>query len=301
MKRCLSCLKPFDSAVWACPHCGQAPAQRGELQAFAPALAEHGADPNNKGFENKLFGQLAALEAKHFWYRVRNRLIIWAMRQYFPHLAVSRQASFLEIGCGTGYVLSGVRQAIPQLACAGSEIFVEGLQFAAERLPGVSLYQMDARVLPFENEFDVIGTFDVLEHIEEDEKVLSELYRAVKKPGGGIIITVPQHPSLWSTYDERAHHVRRYTSKELAAKIQKAGFKLRRMTSFVSTLLPAMWLSRRLQKNERAGAELDQSHEFAIHPLLNKAFEQCLNLEAAVIAAGVNFPIGGSLLAIAEV
>ena len=66
----------------------------------------------------------------------------------------------------------------------GREVFSAGLRLAADRLPGVDLFQMDARQIPFENEFDVIGAFDVLEHIRDDELVLSQMYRAVRQGGG---------------------------------------------------------------------------------------------------------------------
>src|SRR6266545_4042215 len=89
--------------------------------------------------------------------------------------------NFLEIGCGTGFVLSGIRKAFPELILSGSEIFSEGLNLAAERLPGVELFQMDARRIPFQEEFDVIGAFDVLEHVKEDEEVLSQMYQATRK------------------------------------------------------------------------------------------------------------------------
>ena len=51
-------------------------------------------------------------------------------------------------------------------------------------MPEARFFQMDARNIPFENEFDVIGVFDVLEHIEEDEIVFSQIFRAVKSGGG---------------------------------------------------------------------------------------------------------------------
>ena len=92
-------------------------------------------------------------------------------------------------------------------------------------MPGVTLFQMDARFVPFEEEFDVIGAFDALEHIKEDEDVLREIFRATKE-GGGIILTVPQHPFLWSQMDEISHHYRRYTRRGLIDKVQRAGFEV---------------------------------------------------------------------------
>lgn len=254
---------------------------------FSPELAQ-----SCSGFDPALFAQLAAMEAGHFWYRARNRLIQWAFQTYFP-----QAANFLEVGCGTGYVLSGLREAFPQLALYGSEIFPQGLHFAAERLPGVALWQMDARRLPFQDEFDVIGAFDVLEHIEEDEAVLTQLRNGVKQ-GGGLLLTVPQHPSLWSETDVRAHHVRRYVANDLKTKVERAGFKVLRMTSFVSLLLPAMWLSRLI--STKNNEKLDVDPEFQINPILNRLFEGVMQAEASMIAQGISFPAGGSLLVVAK-
>ena len=80
---------------------------------------------------------------------------------------------------------------------------------------------MDARRIPYEAEFDVIGAFDVIEHIYEDAAVLQQMHRAVR-PGGGIIVTVPQHRFLWSKQDEFSCHFRRYTRGELMSKVSCA-------------------------------------------------------------------------------
>ena len=72
---------------------------------------------------------------------------------------------------------------------------------AVSRVPDVQLYQLDGRRLPFEEEFDVVGAFDVLEHVDDDGLVLAQMHQATK-PGGGIIVSVPQHPWLWSAVDE---------------------------------------------------------------------------------------------------
>jgi SAM-dependent methyltransferase len=197
----------------------------------------------------------------------------------------------LEIGCGTGYVLRGVTQALPALHISGSEIFLEGLDFAAKRVPGADLFQMDARDIPYAAEFDVIGAFDVVEHIEQDSQVLRELHRALK-PGGGAIFTVPQHPWLWSAQDERACHVRRYRRHELADKLAQAGFQVVFSSSFVTLLLPLLMISRRATRKRNseanAGAEFNLSHP------VNSLLYGVLRAEEAMIRMGVRFPIGGT-------
>jgi SAM-dependent methyltransferase len=206
-------------------------------------------------------------------------------------------SKFLEVGCGTGFVLSGISHACPKLDLSGSEIFLAGLDYAAERVPFAHFMQIDARLVPFVEEFDAIGAFDVLEHIEEDQVVLAELHRAIK-PGGVLLLTVPQHPWLWSASDEYACHVRRYTRAEIEQKVLAAGFELLRSSSFVSSLLPAMLISRLL--NNRKTKEYDPSSELKINPILNKIFYFLMRLEIMGIQVGLNYPMGGSRLIIAK-
>lgn len=287
MKICCACYERFDSLGWICPHCSYRPKLIKNYLAFAPELAEV-----SEGYEPSFFAQIATLEANNFWFRSRNRLILWALQYYFP-----QAKNFLEIGCGTGFVLSGIEKAFPKLTCCGSEIVSTGLTFAAQRLARAELFQMDARHIPFENQFDVIGAFDVLEHIKEDPTVLAEMYRATQTDGG-IILTVPQHPWLWSQADDYAHHVRRYRAQELKTKVERAGFKVARVTSFVSLLLPLMLLSRLQQR--RPNPNYDATSELRIRGWMNAFFENMLRLELTMIQFGISFPAGGSLLLVAK-
>ena len=203
----------------------------------------------------------------------------------------------MEIGCGTGFVLSAIEKAFPKMELCGSEIHSAGLAFAGKRVAKATLFQMDARRLPFADEFDLIGAFDVLEHIVDDEAVLAQMYRAVRK-GGGIILTVPQHPSLWSRTDEHARHVRRYTAGELKGKVTDAGFKLERVTSFVSLLLPLFMVSR--LRARQAEADFDVGAELQIGSVMNGILERVLDIERFLIRGGLSIPAGSSLLLVAR-
>lgn len=286
MKCCLACKCCFESEEWDCPSCGNQPTVRAGLLHFAedPPTAEG-------GFKPEYFAKLAGFEERNFWFCARNRLIQWALGNYFPDAE-----SFFEVGCGTGFVLKGVSETRPRMRLAGSEIFGDGLVFARARLPGVDLYQMDARQIPFEREFDVIGAFDVLEHIDEDDAVLREMFRATR-PGGGLLVTVPQHRFLWSAIDEHSMHQRRYSRAELRSKVEQAGFRIQRMTSFISLLLPPMMYSRMRPNSSR---DFQLWKEFEISRPLNAVLGSILTAERAVIERGVSFPAGGSLLLIAK-
>ena len=287
MKVCPTCNVRFSSADWRCPACEYTPKQIEGFLTFAPELAAQ-----NDGYEAIFFAQLIALESQHFWYRSRNCLINWALHHYFP-----QARSFLEVGCGTGFVLSGIEQWCPQLALFGSEVFVTGLEFAAQRVSRATLFQMDARSIPFVDEFDVVGAFDVIEHIQQDIEVLKQMHQAIQA-GGGMILTVPQHPWLWSQFDDIGHHVRRYQAEELKTKVELAGFKVLKITSFVSLLLPLMLLSR--LRSRKVNIDYDVMAELKVSRWMNTVLEGVLALERAVIQHGGCFPAGGSLLLIAE-
>lgn len=290
MKRCPGCNTVYPSSEATCHACGFTCETIDNFPAYAPDAAHEGS-----GFKSSSFHQLAAREAGNFWFRARNRLIVWTLGQYCEGLD---GGSFLEIGCGTGYVLSGIAKAYPHAQLHGSELFTQGLTFAASRLPSVNLMQMDARQIPFEEEFNCIGAFDVLEHIEEDRQVLHQIHRALKQRGM-VILTVPQHRWLWSPVDRYACHVRRYSANELQTKLQETGFEMLRSTSFVTGLLPFMLVSRFFQRFSTVDTG-KPNDGLSIASWLNFLFEKMLNAEVRLIRWGINFPFGGSRLIVAR-
>jgi SAM-dependent methyltransferase len=238
------------------------------------------------GYDPTLFEPFADVEERSFWFRARNRLIVSTFRRHFP-----QARSFLEIGCGGGVVLLALHEEFPGLRLVGGELYPEGLEVARRRLPDAELVELDARAIPYEAEFDVVGAFDVLEHIDEDEHVLAQMAEAAR-PGGGVVVLVPQHPWLWSEHDEIVEHRRRYTRSELRAKAERAAIEIAELTSFVTTLLPAMAVSRlvdRVRRRTDPVANLEPR-------LLNGVFERVLDGERRLIERGVSLPFGGSLL-----
>lgn len=244
------------------------------------------------GFPGQSFARLAAREDRNYWFRARNRLIVWALRRHFPRLR-----DYLEVGCGTGYVLAAVEAAFPSAATVGGEGHLAGLEHAARRVRRSRLLQIDAASIPFRDAFDAVGCFDVLEHIEDDGRVLAECFLALRQDGG-IVLTVPQHPFLWSASDEYAQHLRRYTRAELLGKLREAGFRPVLVTSFVALLLPAMLAAR--ARRRRLDAGYDPDAEFAVGPVANALLESVLGFERQLIRLGLRFPFGGSLLVVAR-
>lgn len=89
--------------------------------------------------------------------------------------------------------------------------------------------------------YAAIYTSNVLEHIEEDESVLSELFASLIS-GGGLAIYVPAHVFLFTSMDYEVGHVRRYSRSELKQKVLRAGFSIESLSyadslGFFATLL----------------------------------------------------------------
>jgi glycosyltransferase involved in cell wall biosynthesis len=70
---------------------------------------------------------------------------------------------------------------------------------------------------------DSVVCLNVLEHIEDDRRVLKELFRAIE-PGGVVVVLVPAHPELYSDLDKNLGHFRRYTETLLVERFREAGF-----------------------------------------------------------------------------
>ena len=244
-----------------------------------------------EAFPQEAFEQLAAAEDRHFWFRSRNRLIGWAIERYFP-----RVSRLLEIGCGTGVVLAELHRRFPAVTLVGADVSREALRVAKDRV-GVELVESDAQTLPFDNEFDVVCAFDVLEHIDEDEVALRELARAAR-PGGGLLLTVPQYQWLWSASDAYARHRRRYSKHQIDNKVMRAGFSLIRSTAWVCTLLPIVAVSRYRDRLPRA--EYDPCRELRVPRAINGSFERVLGAERRLIELGVDLPVGVSRLVVAR-
>ena len=261
---------------------GYHPEISNRFPVFAPELAME-----NDGFDRTLFETLFKIESSHFWFKSRNELIIQCLKKYFPSAR-----NFCEIGCGTGYVLQGIAAENPHMNVTGSEIYLSALDYAAQRVPNADLIQADICRFPFESEFDVIGSFDVLEHIDNDMLALQNIHKALKA-NGGLILTVPQHDWLWPSYDDMACHKRRYSRRELLAKVKDAGFKVIRMTSFMTFLLPVM-LASRLKKTP------DPSTLLSVNRAMNAIFYKINRIEQMLINRNINLPFGGSLLCIAK-
>ena len=237
------------------------------------------------------------LEETSFWVRSRSRLLKKIINKYSFQ---SMKTKFLEIGCGTGAFIREIATN-GKLTIIGSEIYLKGLLYAKQKLPNVEFIQFDARhdILP--DSFDIIGAFDVLEHLDDDTATISNIHKMLNE-GGHFIATVPQYMSLWSRLDEIVQHKRRYSRRELLSKLEKQGFTICFCSSFLFVLFPLMLMSRLLArgKNNAKSSKMEFENKVSFPHALNWIFDKFMRIDEFLIEKGVSLPFGGSLLVIAK-
>ena len=237
--------------------------------------------------DRAVFDRMAAQEDVHWWFAARREIIRTVIERLVD---LPADARLLEAGCGTGGNLEmlgtfGRVRAFELDADARRRATAKsGLAVAEGALP-------DA--LPFDAErFDLIGLFDVLEHVEADEAALAAL-RSRLAPGGRIVLTVPAFPWLWSRHDERHHHFRRYTRRHLAEVARRAGLRVEHGVYFNTLLFPVAVAQRALKALLRLDHADDTLPPAALNGLLRSVFAAERH---AIGRAG--FPVGLSLCAV---
>ena len=155
--------------------------------------------------------------------------------------------------------------------------------------------------------FDIVTALDVIEHVDADEAILREAHR-VLRPQGTLAITTPAFQWLWSYNDVLNGHKHRYTPHELRERVERAGFRIRRLTFGFFLVFPMS--APLIVLRNRMGKKPDlSSHHFEedayqvemepVSPWLNTVLRGIGRVEAAMVAR-VDLPIGTSLICVAE-
>jgi SAM-dependent methyltransferase len=262
------------------------------IKCYHPEVASSYADYPDEGFD--LTDRNAA---SSFWVSARSRLF---KRLVHDHQVPSGSTRFLEIGCGTGDFIQQLH-GDQTLKITGSEIYLKGLLYARNNLPGVEFVQFDVTRGRVEGVFDVIVAFDVLEHIESDLAAMENICGMLDQ-GGVFIASVPQYMFLWSQLDEIVKHKRRYSRRELESKLRSSGFEIIYATSFVFALFPLMLISRLFDKKRDLSASDETALEKrVIFPkIVNLAFDWVMRIDEALIRLRIPLPFGGTLVVVAR-
>ena len=233
------------------------------------------------------------IEDRHWWFVGRRRIVLTVLDDSLDSGGAA-QRRILDLGCGTGTMLSYLRQFGDAEGVDADERAVAFCRARGED----RVRRLESERLPFADaSVDLITALDVLEHIEDDRATLREI-RRVLRPGGTLLATVPAYRWMWGAQDEISHHFRRYDIADLRRKIPEAGLDLRRITHFNSILFLPIALIRLARRLRPARGELRSDFELTQEGATNRLLGRAFSSEARWLRRR-SLPFGVSILILA--
>ncbi len=236
------------------------------------------------------FQELAELDASYWWFKVRFNLVVRLLSRIKKPDAYR---SIVDWGCGCGAFLHFLQQ----------EKNIHGERLLGFEPSPLAHEHLKKRRIPFRTpdfEKDLISQFptppdgvvllDVLEHIENPTEFLAKLYVAAA-PGAALVITVPAMQKLWSVWDEKLGHYRRYDRTLLQKQLTETGWQVLQTRYFFSTLyFVALFRQRLITSNKLPETEF---------PRLPGWLNSLVGLAFSVESRFPQLPFGTSVAALA--
>jgi len=239
--------------------------------------------------ERVVYETMAEVDRRHWWYVARREIIAALIRR---NVRPPANAQILELGCGTGHNLA----ILGEFGHVDALELDDGARAVAEGRLGRSVMSAPLPELAGvpAHHYDLIGAFDVIEHIDDDAASLASIATKLK-PGGKFIMTVPAHKWMWSAHDVANHHKRRYSKRALKKLFEASSLRLDEIGYFNSLLFPVA-VAQRLSSKMRGKDEAD----LAMPPVvLNAALEKVFAAERHLVGR-LPLPPGLSLFAVAS-
>ena len=246
--------------------------------------------------DKNYYKQYYYLEREHWWFTARLSILEKKVSQLLQH---KPDANILNIGIATGATSIMLQQ---YGTVTSLEYDKECCEFVRDKC-GLEVINGSMTELPFDNDsYDLVCAFDVVEHIEDDHKAISEL-RRVMTADGHYFLTVPAFMFLWSEHDEINHHYRRYT-KGTFASLLTANNLVSSYSGYFNSLLfipiaGVRLLQNMLSRKDKVATEKKSDFEGVNSSgLINTILKGIFLLEKPLISLGIPLPFGVSVMAI---
>jgi len=183
----------------------------------------------------------ARLDDSHWWFVGRRRILSTIVQELLPP---DRRSVVVDIGCGAGGNLAAFAA---RHECIGVDASDDALAHARARFPALLFRQARGPrdVQDVIRRADVIMLNDVLEHVQEDRRFLSEIVDSTT-PGTRLLVTVPADMALWTSHDASHGHFRRYTRDELQSLWEGLPVEAQLVSYFNTRLYPVIRVIRTL-------------------------------------------------------
>lgn len=222
------------------------------------------------------YARMAERESSYWWHLGRLRIIETYLQQATKGKD-KKKVRILNIGAGTGGTLAMLEK---YGVVDNADISDDAIAFM-KQLGYSRIDKVDGIDLPYKDKtYDIVGAFDVLEHIQDQEMALKE-WRRVLKDDGAVLITVPAYQWLWSEHDVSLYHCRRYTTGRLKWVANSVGLTPRKLSYAIVFSLPLVVGFRFLHKITGKKADSETSY-VDVPNWVNSLFTRLLYVEAAM-------------------
>ncbi len=229
------------------------------------------------------------VESFHWWFVVRRKLL----KSILSSVGVPIKSVTVDIGCGAGSNLRTLVSAGLNVIGLDQSIYALTLIRRKEEFP---LLAGDLNKLPIKTKsVGLVIAMDIIEHLQNDAKGISESYRILSN-GGILILTVPAFKFLWGIQDVVTGHKRRYSRNEVVDKLREEGFDILKSSYFNFFLFLPILIARRMIR--LLGLKIKTENEIN-SPLINFFFKAIFCLEIYALKY-FSFPFGVSIFCIAK-
>lgn len=226
-----------------------------------------------------------------WWFAALHANLLMLYRRAMPRVLATR--ALLDAGCGTGGFLASLAREMPEADALGLDADEPACRWAAEK-SGRPICAGSVNALPFADAaFATIVSVDVLCHRDVDEaRALGQFHRCLAA-GGILILNLPAYRWLMSRHDTAVYNARRYTRPEVLRLLRAAGFRPIFATYWNIVLFPLMVATRKLLPG-------GSSSDVTLQPrMIEATCRAATSIERCLMRAGIRFPFGGSVLAVA--
>jgi Methylase involved in ubiquinone/menaquinone biosynthesis len=233
-------------------------------------------------------------ESFYWWFVGRRKLVLSLVGRFFK----KRQGVMcLDAGCGTGIVLKDLAKYADPV---GMDLSHDALEFSVRRGTKKVVTADLAFNLPFKDEsFELVTILGVLctKYIPDEESVLKELYRVMKK-GGILVSDEGAFRVLLSRHNDRVGGTKRYRTKQMRNMVERAGFKILKCSYWNMFIFPLFLAAKIFDKLIPSSGRGLANMELPLPAFMNNFFIKLLEFEAFLISY-MKLPFGTSIITVA--
>ena len=195
----------------------------------------------------------------------------------------------LDVGCGDGFISGNIFNRLQNKSITAVDInLTEELISELGNLAEGMIY---CREIPEQGRYDLILLLDVLEHVQADQKFLTDIVDSHASQDGKIVITVPAFQAMYGRHDLFLGHYRRYNLKELVALTTSCGLKVLSSGYLFSTLLLPKFVLYKLLNIVREWGGVGNWHRGeAITRVIGKVLDSDNSLLLSASRFGIKIP-----------